>query len=166
VFLQSDIIAVHPRVKKAFFANLAAGMQCMKEAKEVSRGAALNDPIARQTVLRQLSHAKKVLIEAQMMVPSCPMVNLQCGIAIAEIALLKGAPRCDSLFDSAYARFQASLDIKPLEAAYGAYVVALRSHAGLKGEAEAVQLESRANQLEAARLTDERLLLTTGKSCM
>jgi hypothetical protein len=162
-FLQSDIIAVHPRVKKAFFANLAAGMQSLKEAKEVSRdGAALEDQIARQTVLRQLSHAKKMLVEAQTMVPSCPMVNLQCGIAFAETALLKDAPRCDSLFESAYAHFQASLAIWPLDGAYGAYIAALSSHARIKGahiesEAEAVQLEDRASQLKATQLADERL---------
>lgn len=55
------------------------------------------------------------------MVPSCPMVNLQYGIALAEIAVLKGLPRCDSLFYSAYERFQASLDIKPLSFAYITY---------------------------------------------
>jgi hypothetical protein len=176
VFLQSDIMALLPRVKKAFFANLAAGMQCLKEAKQVSAAAAgadVSDPIARQTVLRQLSHAKKVLFEAQTTVPSCPVVNLHCGLVMAEIARLKAGPRCDSLFDSAYERFQASLDIKPLEAAYDAYVAALRSHAGLKrrllgarAEAEAArELDDRADRLEAARLADERLALP-GKSCI
>lgn len=136
---------MHPRVKKAFFANLAAGIQCIKESKKLKAGNS-NDPIIRQTVMRQLDHARmvflgtqkkaetlpfcsayflssaQVLWEAQTMVPSCPVVNLHCGLVMSELAFLKGIPQCDSLFNISYQLFQASLDSKPLSITYRAYV--------------------------------------------
>lgn len=54
--LQTDIVALSPRVKKAFFANLAAGIQAIKEATQITA----TDESAQQTVRRQLSHAKQV----------------------------------------------------------------------------------------------------------
>lgn len=64
----------------------------------------------------------QLLREAQLRVPSCPMVNLQSGLAQAEMALLKGLPRCDALLDDAYQRFKASIAIMPTPATYDAYV--------------------------------------------
>jgi len=161
-FLQSDIIAMHPRVKKAFFANLAAGIQCIKESKKLKAGNS-NDPIIRQTVMRQLDHARMVLWEAQTMVPSCPVVNLHCGLVMSELAFLKGIPQCDSLFNISYQLFQASLDSKPLSITYRAYVGALQTHALLKRNSslleEAAQLEERARKVEETKEMDERLAL-------
>lgn len=101
---------------------------------------------------------------------------------MAELALLRGLPRCDSLFDSAYERFQASLSIKPLSMTYTTYVQVLnihhflsqlclgvtlssfqmlKNHAALKrgvGQLEeATKLEERAAEVEAARAEDDRL---------
>lgn len=122
------------------------------------------------------------------MVPSCPVVNLQYGTSMAEVALRKGLPRCDSMFDSAYERFEASLAIKPLVPTYETYAQVrgrgirvgcsclltlvhrslavsmqmLRNHAGIKkahGQLdEAQQLEQRADQIIAAQLADDRLV--------
>jgi len=143
---------MHPRVKKAFFANLAAGIQCMKEAKRLN-STDRTDPTVLQTVMRQLSHARtvlsfvssiqnstssfqhflflcskrfvslylQVLLEAQTMVPSCPVVNLNCALVLSEMAHLKGESACDSLFDISYQLFQNSIDSKPMSIAYKSY---------------------------------------------
>lgn len=63
-FLRSDIVALHPQVKKAFFANLAAGIQYLKEVKQQS-AVDPDDPTTRHTVLRQLSHAHKVSLPSR-----------------------------------------------------------------------------------------------------
>lgn len=112
---------------------------------------------------------RQVLNEAYTMVPSCPVVNLHCGLVTTEIALLKGGTRCDPLFDNAHERHQKSIDVKPLDAVYGAYAQALRNHAALKRAEglidQAQQLERRADEVDAARRDDARLALPPPKRC-
>lgn len=123
-----------------------------------------------------------MLREAHTKVPSCPVVNLQYGRSMAEIALLKGLPRCDSLFESAYERFKASLTIKPLGATYTTYIQVsccsvflllpvplftphlqmLKSHAAIKRSHsqldEAQRLENLAAEVAAEEAADDHLV--------